>query len=463
MLKRPAGWATLSAIAKATGTSAAPAMTPAAKPVAAPPGGGWLSPGKGTAANAPAAAPPGGGWLSPAARAAANATAAPAGAPQGGLNPAFGGGNFRNLNSLLGAGAAPAPAADPNAPWRPAALSQPPVSYPSLNAALGGGGGGGGGNMQTWTDTFIPRKDQMGVNTGFFPGDHAKVAAEKQAWLDEQRRTHQPPPQRRVLLNSTIGGTPGGLQAISSEFGYVPAGSGGGGGGSGGGGGGSGGGMAAANQANESRYRDILDGYQQRYERGLANLIGAGQQESKDINQRYDEQEARINNDLISRGLGNSTVKANMATGNDRERTADIGRLNERLRQEQLAVDAGLTKDVLDVMERKTDQGPDLALLAQLQRAASMGGGMGGGGGGISMGGGGGVDMVPASSLGFQNPLMWAAQAMMGGQGSIPMYGNTGGGNGFETSKERAARQGKPYFGPGNVPSFGERVALGLG
>jgi hypothetical protein len=454
MLKRPAGWATLSAIAKATGTSAAPATAPPTKPAAAPPGGGWLSPGKGTAANAPAAAPPGGGWLSPAARAAANATAAPAGAPQGRLNPAFGGGNFRNLDSLLGLGAAPAPAAaDPNAPRRPAALSQPAVPYPSLNAALGGGGGGGGG-MQTWTDTFVPKKDQMGVNTGFFPGDHAKAALEKQAWLNEQRRTHQPPPPQRVLMNST-GGVTGG--SSMNEFGYRS----GGGGGAGGGGGGSGGGMAAANQANESRYQDILNGYQQRYERGLANLVGAGQQENKDINQRYDEQLASMNNDLVSRGLRNSTLAGNAQTGNDRERTADIGRLNERLRQEQLAVDAGLTKDTLDVMERRSDVGPDLALLAQLQRAAAMGGGMGGGGGGgISMGGG-SADMVPASSLGFQNPLMWAAQAMMGGQGSIPMMG--GGGNGFETSKERAARQGKPYFGPGNVPSFGERVALGLG
>ena len=50
----------------------------------------------------------------------------------------------------------------------------------------------------------------------------------------------------------------------------------------------------------------------------------------------------------------------------------------------------------------------------------------------------GGASYVPASALGFQNPLMWAQMAMMQGAAG-------GGGRGFETSRERAARQGKVF------------------
>jgi hypothetical protein len=335
-----------------------------------------------------------------------------------------------------------------SAPWAPAALNNAPVPYPALNAGYGGGGGGGsgGGGMKTWSATFVPRADQQGVNTGFFPGDHAKDALEKQAWLDEQRRKNQPRPQPPVVISEKSGYQPlmgRGTSAIE----YGPSGGGGGGGMGGGGmvGGGADGGMAAANQANEARYQDILNGYQQRYERSLAGLEGAGKQEAADINKLYDEQLSSINNDLVSRGMRNSSLAGNARTGNDRERIADIARLNERLRQEKLAVDAGLSKDTLDVMERKTDLGPDLALLAQLQKAASMGGGMGGVMAG-GMPGGGGVDYAPAASLGFQNPLMWAAQAMMGGQGSVPMIPTGRSGSGFESSKERYERQhGRPW------------------
>jgi len=142
-----------------------------------------------------------------------------------------------------------------------------------------------------------------------------------------------------------------------------------------------------ARQANEARYQDILNGYQQRYQRGLGMLSGLGQQEGRDINELYDSQGAKINQDLIGRGLGNSSVIATMAMGNNRERNADLGRLNDRVRQQAMTTDAGLSGDELQFMERRNDVGPDLGLLAQLaQGMGAAGYGQGGGGGG-GMGG----------------------------------------------------------------------------
>ncbi len=137
-----------------------------------------------------------------------------------------------------------------------------------------------------------------------------------------------------------------------------------------------------ANQANEARYQDILGGYQSRYERGLGMLAGLGQQEGRDVNELYDNQAAQMQQNLIGRGLGNSTVLDTMRMGNERERNADLGRLNDRVRQQAMSQDANLSGDTLQFMERKNENGPQMQLLAQLAQQLGQGGGGGGGGSG---------------------------------------------------------------------------------
>lgn len=188
------------------------------------------------------------------------------------------------------------------------------------------------------------------------------------------------------------------------------------GGGNGGGAGGGGVGNIAnqfqaqidkANQANESRYRDILGGYQSRYERGLGMLAGLGQQEGRDINELYDNQASQQRQDLVGRGLGNSTVLDTMRMGNERERNADLGRLNDRVRQQAMSTDAGLSGDTMQFMERKQENGPNLQMLAMLAQgmgqagygAGGFGGGYGGYGGSGGGMGGGGVNFLPPSAF----------------------------------------------------------------
>ncbi len=193
-----------------------------------------------------------------------------------------------------------------------------------------------------------------------------------------------------------------------------------------------------ARAANESRYNDILTGEQARYERNMNRLAGMGAQEKADINERYDNEGSRINQDLVSRGLRNSTVAENMAMGNNRERTADLGRADERLRREQLTADAGLSADVLSFMERRTDSYPDVGLLAQLAQ------GLGTAGGGAAAAGLSAPTFADAGSLGFDIPA--AAWGPMGGAfgpapgmfgGAVQTAGNTFQGN--QPAKDRYA------------------------
>lgn len=93
-------------------------------------------------------------------------------------------------------------------------------------------------------------------------------------------------------------------------------------------------------------FQDSYGQLQRRYERGMANLEGAGEQERRDIDTAYGAQAGQIASDLASRGLGNTTVRQSLLQGNLREKTDAQGRLNERLRQERLATDAALSGDV---------------------------------------------------------------------------------------------------------------------
>lgn len=106
-----------------------------------------------------------------------------------------------------------------------------------------------------------------------------------------------------------------------------------------------------------ARTQDTLSGYanafqdsygqlQDRYTRGMANLEGMGEQARRDINERYDAQAGSVQQDLASRGLGNSTVLASMRMGNERERGGELGRLDESVRAQRLATDAALSGDV---------------------------------------------------------------------------------------------------------------------
>lgn len=351
------------------------------------------------------------------------------------------------------------PTAQPEQPaapsyWRPAEFSRPATPYPMSPYAMqpGGGrggrsgttgrglsimGGGGGGTGMLSASAFNPT-NSMGPGS-YYPGGSGEFNRNmQQAMLNPQvaaAYSASQPAAMAALMQHQAARPVNRLAMMRWGDASARAIAGGM------GGGGSGGGLAGGYQSafdearmeNEARYRDTLAGGQDRYERNMNRIAGMGGQERKDINDSYDDQEAARRQSLIGRGLGNSTIVDTMQMGNERERTDALGRLEERLRREQVDTDAALSGDVLGIMERRSDTYPDYNQLAQLaQGLGAAGVGQPGG-----AGSGGAVGFMPARvpvNMGFQMP-------MGGGFGG----GGGGGGGG-----------GKPNIGQQNVA---QRVA----
>jgi hypothetical protein len=98
----------------------------------------------------------------------------------------------------------------------------------------------------------------------------------------------------------------------------------------------------------DTRQGDLVKGFDARYQRGLANLEGAGRQARNDIDRDYQALQGKTQQDMYSRGLQNSTVAQGQRQAVERERQGAIGRLNEQLRQERAATDASLSGDTLN-------------------------------------------------------------------------------------------------------------------
>jgi len=197
----------------------------------------------------------------------------------------------------------------------------------------------------------------------------------------------------------------------------------------------------AAKAENEARYRDVLGGYQDRYQRNMDALRGMGAQEGRDINDQFNKRQSATRSDLVGRGLGNSSLLATTAAGNDRERTDALGRLDERLRQQQVSNDAQLSGDVLQTMASRVDSYPDLNRMAQLFQGAGAAG-MGAGGGG--------PQYVSPQQMGFQIPGQMTQ--MMGG-GYLPRMQAQQGGYQPKTLAEYKEMMAMNQQGGGLTPS----------
>ena len=123
----------------------------------------------------------------------------------------------------------------------------------------------------------------------------------------------------------------------------------------------------AAKNANEARYQDILSQYAQRYQRGMTNLQGMGDQAIADVNADYQGLSSRTGQSMVDRGLTGTTIAPSMQAGIERERQGAVGRVNESVRSQRLQTDASLSADKLAFMERRTDAYPDPNFYLRLQ------------------------------------------------------------------------------------------------
>lgn len=164
-----------------------------------------------------------------------------------------------------------------------------------------------------------------------------------------------------------------------------------------------------AKGANESRYAQGMQGYTDRYNRGMSTLNGMGDSELADIRQRGEAAKGANSQKMQSLGLGGTTVGSTLNSGVDTQTNADLGRAGERIRQQRLSTDASLSGDTLGFMERRNDPYPDMGAYASMMMgmgraggAGAMPGGAYGAGAGGMAGGDNGMLSAPIRSGGSQ-------------------------------------------------------------
>ena len=151
-----------------------------------------------------------------------------------------------------------------------------------------------------------------------------------------------------------------------------------------------------ARQANEDRYGDILGQIQQttdlvtqRYDDAEGLLQTLGQSDRERIDMGAHRAKASSDQDLISRGLGNTTVReaAERGVTDDqnrahREVTEQVSAQRAGVLQNRASQEANLGNFMAQMMEARTDAYPDVGLFSQLIAQAGQAEGAAGGGGG---------------------------------------------------------------------------------
>lgn len=88
-------------------------------------------------------------------------------------------------------------------------------------------------------------------------------------------------------------------------------------------------------------------GYADRAAAGMDLLNGLGNRARTDLGQRYTAARGAADNDLTTRGLGNTTVRNSVMSGIGSQENQDFQRLEEGLRREQLGYSTQLSGDYL--------------------------------------------------------------------------------------------------------------------
>lgn len=121
-----------------------------------------------------------------------------------------------------------------------------------------------------------------------------------------------------------------------------------------------------AKTANEQRYGEIVKGYQSRYSTAVTDLEGLGEAEKAEIGRVYAMANAQNAQSLISSGLHSTTIAPSVRTQGARAESDTLALANERIRRERLGYTTGMSKELLDFMERREDTYPDTSLYVNL-------------------------------------------------------------------------------------------------
>ena len=181
-----------------------------------------------------------------------------------------------------------------------------------------------------------------------------------------------------------------------------------------------------AKKANEERYQDILKGYEDRYSRAMEYIESRNLQGQEDIASRWEAEAAKGQQDLTDRGFAGTTVLPTMRMGYEREKEAELRRLENDILQQKLGTDAPLSGDILAFKERREDEypGPPEKYWELLKQSGQYGGMPS-----YSSGGGYGVNLMRGSGGRYTRPMrpsptsssLWGSAGTLTG-GRTPYY-----------------------------------------
>jgi len=219
-------------------------------------------------------------------------------------------------------------------------------------------------------------------------------------------------------------------------------------------------GQDAANQANQGRYRDIMRQLNRTsrqtgrtYRRAGQLTRRLGRSGRRDINRQAGEASASMLQSMIDRGLGSTTITDSLQRQIDRDANEARQSLNEQVQGQRAGIlmsQAGSQERmgglIAQMMENRTDQGPDSALIAQLMSQLGQGqGAAGGGGGGSSF-------QVSGDAGSLGRAWMERNFGAGAGGGSGAAYGTAGSGGGYYAGPGSA---GAARAGSGGTPPGG--------
>ena len=128
-----------------------------------------------------------------------------------------------------------------------------------------------------------------------------------------------------------------------------------------------------ANNANETRYNQIMGDLDARYNRVMDRIGNFGVAARADLQERAAEALGNIHANLSARGLGNSTVLAAFQQRNARDLAREQQRLSETVDTRAMNADMQMTSDKAGFMERREDVAPDWGQLQEMAMKYGVG------------------------------------------------------------------------------------------
>ena len=117
--------------------------------------------------------------------------------------------------------------------------------------------------------------------------------------------------------------------------------------------------------ANQLAYGQGLAGYAARQQDVINNLDVLGQNERSVLMDQYAQEKAQAQQNAISRGLANSTVRQSMVQGVDAQRDEAMRRVENEIRAQKLGLQSQLSGDLLGYAERQSAAQAQAALEQQ--------------------------------------------------------------------------------------------------